>query len=210
MSSITILGAGNMARGIGARAVAGGNDVQILARDAAKASALADELGAQATSGTLGDPISGDIVVLAMYYDVAKNVAAQHADALAGKTVVDISNPIDTATFAGLVVPADSSAAQQIAQILPRANVVKAFNTTFAGTLVAGEVDGRPLDVLIAGDDEAAKQAVVEFVTSTGQRPLDVGELAKARWLEGIGFLHIGLQLSRGTNFATAVKLIGD
>jgi 8-hydroxy-5-deazaflavin:NADPH oxidoreductase len=209
MSSITIIGAGNMARGIGARAVAGGHDVQILARDAAKASALADELGGNATSGTLGDPISGDVVVLALYYDIAKDVAKQHADALTGKTVVDISNPIDTATFAGLVVPADSSAAQQIAQIVPGANVVKAFNTTFAGTLAAGEVDGQPLDVAIAGDDDSAKQAVSAFIESAGLRPLDVGPLANARWLEGIGFLHIGLQMSRGTNFGTAVKLIG-
>jgi 8-hydroxy-5-deazaflavin:NADPH oxidoreductase len=209
MSSITIIGAGNMARGIAARAVNGDNDVQILARDASKAAELADEIGGKATSGKLGDPATGDIVVLALYYDVAKEVAAQHANALAGKTLVEISNPIDTATFAGLVVPADSSAAQEIARIVPGANVVKAFNTTFASTLAAGEVDGQPLDVLIAGDDDSAKQAVAEFVTSTGLRPLDVGDLAKARWLEGIGFLHIGLQLSRGTNFATAVKLIG-
>lgn len=209
MSSITIIGAGNMARGIGARAVAGGHDVQILARDAAKASALAEELGGKATGGTLGDPIDGDVVVLALYYDVAKDVVAEHADALTGKTVVDISNPIDTATFAGLVVPADSSAAQEIAQIVPDANVVKAFNTTFAGTLAAGEVDGQPLDVAIAGDDNSAKQAVSELIESAGLRPLDVGPLANARWLEGIGFLHIGLQMSRGTNFGTAVKLIG-
>ena len=87
--------------------------------------------------------------------------------------------------------------------------MVKAFNTTFAGTLAAGEVEGQPLDVLIAGDDDAAKRAVSELVESAGLRPLDVGDLSKARWLEGIGFLHIGLQLSRGTNFATAVKLIG-
>ncbi len=208
MSRISILGSGNMARGIGTRAVAGGNDVQILSRDAATASALAKELGA-ASSGPLGDPITGDIVVLALYFDVAKSVAAEHKDALTGKIVVDISNPIDVNTFAGLVVPADSSAAQEIARIVPNAKVVKAFNTTFAGTLVAGEVDGQPLDVGIAGDDGQAKQAVSEFVESVGLRPLDVGDLAMARWLEGLGFLHIGLQMSRGTNFTTTIKLIG-
>jgi predicted dinucleotide-binding enzyme len=208
MSSISIIGTGNMARGIGTRAVAGGNDVQILDRDGAKAAALAKELGA-ASSSTLGDTITGDIVVLALYYEPAKSVAAQYSDALNGKIVVEISNPIDMTNFAGLVVPADSSAAQEIAGIVPSATVVKAFNTTFAGTLVAGEVDGQPLDVWIAGDDAEAKRAVSEFVESGGLRPLDVGELAKARWLEGLGFLHIGLQMSRGTNFGTAIKLVG-
>ena len=208
MSSISIIGTGNMARGIATRAVAGGNDVQILSRDSARAAALADEVG-KATSGELGDPITGDIVILALYYDVAKSVIEQYGNALDGKVVVDISNPVDTATFAGLVVPADSSAAQEIAALVPSAAVVKAFNTTFAGTLAAGQVEGQPLDVLIAGDDDAAKRAVSELVESAGLRPLDVGDLSKARWLEGIGFLHIGLQLSRGTNFATAVKLIG-
>ena len=208
MSSISIIGTGNMARGIATRAVAGGNDVQILSRDSARAAALADEVG-KASSGELGDPITGDIVILALYYDVAKSVIEQYGNALDGKVVVDISNPVDTATFAGLVVPADSSAAQEIAALVPSAAVVKAFNTTFAGTLAAGQVEGQPLDVLIAGDDDAAKRAVSELVESAGLRPLDVGDLSKARWLEGIGFLHIGLQLSRGTNFATAVKLIG-
>ncbi len=208
MSSISIIGTGNMARGIATRAVAGGNDVQILSRDSARAASLADEVG-KASSGELGDPITGDIVILALYYDVAKSVIEQYGNTLDGKVVVDISNPVDTATFAGLVVPADSSAAQEIARLVPSAAVVKAFNTTFAGTLAAGEVEGQPLDVLIAGDDDAAKRAVSELVESAGLRPLDVGDLSKARWLEGIGFLHIGLQLSRGTNFATAVKLIG-
>jgi 8-hydroxy-5-deazaflavin:NADPH oxidoreductase len=208
MSSISIIGTGNMARGIATRAVAGGNDVQILSRDSARAASLADEVG-KASSGELGDPITGDIVILALYYDVAKSVIEQYGNTLDGKVVVDISNPVDTATFAGLVVPADSSAAQEIARLVPSSAVVKAFNTTFAGTLTAGEVEGQPLDVLIAGDDDAAKRAVSELVESAGLRPLDVGDLSKARWLEGIGFLHIGLQLSRGTNFATAVKLIG-
>ena len=208
MSSISIIGTGNMARGIATRAVAGGNDVQILSRDSARAASLADEVG-KASSGELGDPITGDIVILALYYDVAKSVIEQYGNTLEGKVVVDISNPVDTATFAGLVVPADSSAAQEISRLVPSSAVVKAFNTTFAGTLTAGEVEGQPLDVLIAGDDDAAKRAVSELVESAGLRPLDVGDLSKARWLEGIGFLHIGLQLSRGTNFATAVKLIG-
>ena len=209
MTSISVLGSGNMARGIATRALAGGNDVQILDRDQAKATALAGELGG-GTTGTLGDPLTGDIVVLALPYDAAAPAVRQYGDALAGKIVIDITNPVDFATFAGLVTPADSSAAQEIAKVAPSgAHVVKAFNTTFAGTLVAGQVDGQPVDVFIAGDDADAKAAVASFIESTGLRPVDVGDLSKAHYLEGLGYLHMGVQMIRGTNFATGIKLIG-
>jgi hypothetical protein len=207
MSYISILGSGNMARGIGTRAAAGGFDVQILDRNPAKAGALADELVAK--SGTLGDDLLGEIVVLALPFDAAVTVVRQYGDTLIGKTIIDITNPINFATFAGLVTPADSSAAEEIAKVAPEgAWVVKAFNTTFAGTLVEGAVDGQPLDVFLAGDDADAKARVASFVESVGLRPVDVGELSKAHWLEGLGFLHIGLQASRGTQFDTALKLI--
>ena len=208
MASISIVGSGNMARGIGTRASAGGNQVQILDRDPAKAAALADELGGE--SGTIGDPLTGDLVVLAVPYGAAVPVVQQLGDALVGKTIIDITNPVDFATFADLVTPVDSSAAEQIAEAAPSgASVVKAFNTTFAGTLVDGEVDGQPLDVLIAGDDADAKAQVATFIESAGLRPLDVGKLAMSHWVEGLGLLHMGLQMSRGTNFVTAVKVIG-
>jgi NADPH-dependent F420 reductase len=207
-TSTTILGSGNMARGIGTRVVAAGGDLQILDRDPARAEALTKEIGG--AHGRLGDPVTGQVVVLALPYDAVASVLAEHGDALAGRIVVDITNPVDMTTFAGLVTPADSSAAQEIAKQLPAGTpVVKAFNTTFAGPLVTGTVAQTPLDVLIAGDDEAAKGTVSELVAASGLRPIDVGPLAQAHWLEGIGFLHIGLQLRRGTGFATAVALIG-
>jgi 8-hydroxy-5-deazaflavin:NADPH oxidoreductase len=209
MASISIIGSGNMARGIGTRMAAAGNDVQIVDRDPEKASALASNLDG-ATAAALGDPLTGDLVVLALPYDAATSVVQEHAGALDGKVLVDITNPVDFATFAGLVVPPDSSAAQEIAKLAPgSAPVVKAFNTTFAGTLEAGAVDGQPLDVFVAGDDADAKAAVVAAVDGAGMRALDVGDLSKAHWLEGLGFMHMGLQMARGTNFATAIKLIG-
>ena len=208
MTMISILGSGNMARGIATRAIAGGNDVQILDRDPAKAAALADELGGK--SGAIGDDLIGDIVVLALPYDAAAQVVQQLGDALAGAILIDITNPVDFATFKGLVTPVGSSAAQEIAKVAPEsARVVKAFNTTFAGTLVDGAVDGQVLDVLLAGDDADAKAEVSRFIESTGLRALDVGDLSMAHWLEGLGLIHMGLQMTRGTNFGTTVKLIG-
>jgi 8-hydroxy-5-deazaflavin:NADPH oxidoreductase len=209
MSTVSILGAGNMARGIATRALAGGNDVQILARDPQDAATLAGELGGTATSGTIGDPLTGDVVVLAVPYPAATSLVEQYGDQLAGKVVVEISNPLDPETYDRLVTPADSSAAQEIAKVAPGdAKIVKAFNTTFAGTLVEGQVKDQPLDVFIAGDDTDAKNAVSEIVERGGLRVIDAGPLANARYLEGLGFLHIALQMSRGTQFSTAVKLI--
>ena len=168
---VSIIGAGNMARGIGTRVLAGGNDVELIARNPAAAQELADELGA-----TVSDQITGDAVVLAVPYPAAAEVIAEHGDELRGKVVVDITNPVDWATFEGLVTPADSSAAEEIAKLLPQgANVVKAFNTTFASTLSSGEVAGQTLDVLLAGDDADAKATVASFVEAGGLRPLDVG-----------------------------------
>jgi NADPH-dependent F420 reductase len=209
MSTVSILGAGNMARGIATRALAGGNDVQILARNPQDAATLAGELGGTATSGTNGDPLTGDVVVLAVPYPAATSLVEQYGDQLAGKVVVEISNPLDPETYDRLVTPADSSAAQEIAKVAPGdAKIVKAFNTTFAGTLVEGQVKDQPLDVFIAGDDTDAKNAVSEIVERGGLRVIDAGPLANARYLEGLGFLHIALQMSRGTQFSTAVKLI--
>jgi len=208
MSSITLIGSGQMARGIGTRAVAAGYDVQVLDRDADHAAALAGELDG-ATSGTLGTDISGELVVLAVPYAAVAEVVSQLGSRLDGRTVIDITNPVDFETFAGLVTPSDSSAAQEIAELAPGAHVVKAFNTTFAATLVGGDVDGAPLDVLIAGDDESAKGAVAAFVEKAGLRPLDVGPLRQAHWLEGLGLLHIGLQISKGWGWNTGIKVVG-
>jgi hypothetical protein len=154
--------------------------------------------------------LTGDLVVLAVPYPAAVPIVEQYGDQLDGKVVIDITNPINFETFDGLVTPADSSAAQEIAKAAPAgAKVVKAFNTTFAGTLVEGQVKDQILDVFLAGDDADAKTAVAQVVEAGGLRAIDTGPLANARYLEGLGFLHIALQMSRGTGFSTAVKLVG-
>jgi NADPH-dependent F420 reductase len=201
---VSIIGAGNMARGIGTRVLAGGNDLELVARNREAAQTLADELG----GGTVSDTASGDMVVLAIPYGAAADVVAEHGDELRGKVVVDITNPVDWSTFEGLVTPADSSAAEEIAKLLPDGTpVVKAFNTTFAPTLASGEVAGQSLDVLLAGDDADAKEKVGSVVEAGGLRPLDVGPLRRARQLEQLGFLHITAQEPLGAGFASAVKL---
>lgn len=210
MTSLTIIGAGNMARGIATRAVAGGHSVQLLARDESNAGALANELTGTVTSGPLAAAITGDIVVLALPYDAALSVAADLRDALNGKVVIDITNPVDFATFDTMVTPADSSGAQEIQQVIPVAAVVKAFNTTFAGPLAGGGVvAGEKLDVFVAADDTDAKAAVTAFVESAGMRAIDAGSLKRAHQLEATGFLHMAIQGGHGNTWSTAVKILG-
>jgi predicted dinucleotide-binding enzyme len=198
MSTISIIGAGNMARAIGTRAVKGGNEVEVVSRDAAKAQALAETLGANARAEEFGTTLAGDIVVLAVPYASAVPVVTQYGDVLAGKILVDITNPFN-ADATGLVTADGSSAAQELAEVAPAgAHVVKAFNTIFGHVLTQ---ESRSMDALFAGDDAPAKTSVSAFIESLGLRPLDVGGLGMAHWLEGAGLLLMGLARHGVGNF---------
>jgi 8-hydroxy-5-deazaflavin:NADPH oxidoreductase len=199
---VSIIGAGNMARGIGSRVVAGGNDLEIVARNQEAGDALAGELG----GSSAGSP-SGDVVVLAIPYGAVEEVASAYGDGLRGKVVVDITNPVDWSTMDSLVTPPGSSAAEEIQKLVGGAQVVKAFNTTFAATLSAGQVAGEPLDVLIAGDDADAKEKVASVIEAGGQRARDVGPLKRARQLEQLGWLHITAQEPMGSGWGSAIKI---
>lgn len=196
MGGISIIGLGNMASAIGARAVKGGNAVEVIGRDAAKAEAVARVLGG-ATAGKFGAVPAGDIVILAVPYASAVPVVAQYGDALAGKVIIDISNPFN-AGATGLVTADGTSGAEEIAKAVPlSARVVKAFNTIFGHVLA----QGGSIDALIAGDDARAKTSVSAFIESLGLRPLDTGGLEMARWLEGTGLLLMGLARHGMGNF---------
>jgi predicted dinucleotide-binding enzyme len=189
MSSISIIGTGNMARAIGALAVAGGNTVEVIGRDQSTAADLAKALGGSATTGEFGAVPAGDIVIVALRYADVVPVVTKYGDALADKVIVDISNPFNSEAD-GLAIPDDTSIAQDIAKAAPaNASVVKAFNTVFGHVLKKG----RTLDVFIAGDDAHAKAHVSEFIESLELRPLDVGGLNMAHWLEGTGLVVMGL-----------------
>jgi 8-hydroxy-5-deazaflavin:NADPH oxidoreductase len=205
--NVTIIGTGNMARGIATRALAGNNAVTLLGHETADAPALAADLNGELATGTVGDPVNSEVVVLAIPYEAIDDVLSHYDGQLDGKTVVDITNPVDFSTFTPLNVEA-GSAAREIAEKVPAAKVVKAFNTTFAGTLVEGKVAGQQLDVLIASDDEQAKATVKQLVESGGLRAIDAGPLARAHELEALGYLHMFLQESLGTGFGSTVKVL--
>jgi NADPH-dependent F420 reductase len=207
--NVAIIGTGNMGRGIATRLLAGGHEVTLLDREAGKSEELARELGGSVNAGTLGDPIEGEVVVLAVPYDAAVPLVQQYGEEFSGKLVVDITNPVDFQTFEGLMTPPESSAAEEIAKAAPEgARLVKAFNTTFAGTLIEGRVAGQPLDVFIAGDDSGAKETMAQLVRDGGLVAIDAGPLRRARQLEQLGFLGMTLQQPLGLNFQSAWKLI--
>lgn len=213
---ILILGTGNMAHGIATRLLVGGHAVTFYNPDRADAEQLAarlrGEVRGDAVVATAAQPAAAapdhDVVILASWYAVNRQLAQELGPALTGTVVVDISNPLN-ATYDGLVTAPDTSAAETIRAALPAGvALVKAFNTTFAGTLVAGQVAGQPLDVLIAGDDQTAKDRVATLARDGGLTPVDVGALERSRQLEAMGLLGITLQGHLGTNFGTAWKLV--
>jgi 8-hydroxy-5-deazaflavin:NADPH oxidoreductase len=175
MAHVSIIGTGNMGPAIAALVTKGGHTVETL------------------NTSDAGTPVTGEVVVLAVPYPSVADVLAERGDQLAGKIVVDITNPLNFATFDELVVPADGSATAEIAAALPDSRVVKAFNTNFAGTLAAGTVGGETTTVLIAGDDADAKARLAGIVTAGGLRAIDAGGLKRARELEALGFLQISL-----------------
>jgi predicted dinucleotide-binding enzyme len=178
MTNFTIIGTGQMGDAIGALFAAGGNDVTHIAH-------------AQVGS----DPVLGDVVILAVPFPAIDEVVAAYGEQLAGKTVVDISNPLNFETLDSLVVADGSSAAAQIQAKLPGSKVLKAFNTNLVATLVSKQVGGLPTTVLIAGDDDEAKRALADAVRAGGLAAIDAGSLSRAHELEAIGFLQLTLAI---------------
>lgn len=203
MTSVTIIGAGNIGGAVARLALTAGADVQVLTRDPQKAAAVDPAV----TPGTVGDPVTGDVVVLALPYPALDEVVGQYPDGFAGRVVVDVTNPVDFATFDALVVPAGSSAAAGLAERLPEARVLKAFNTTFAATLATGTVGPLPTTVLIAGDDADAKAALAVVVEGGGLRAVDAGSLKRAHELEALGFLQLTLAAGEKTSWTTGFAL---
>lgn len=149
----------------------------------------------------------GDVVVLAVPYPALSEIAETYGAQLDGKIVVDITNPLNFETFDGLVVPAGSSAAAELQQALPGAHVIKAFNTNFAATLASGTVGGAPTTVLVAGDDAAAKQTLIDAITAGGESALDAGSLARAHELEALGFLQLTLAAAEKISWTEGFNL---
>lgn len=202
---VAIIGTGNMASGL-ANAFAGAqHEVIIGSRDPAKAAALAEKIG----QGTQGGGIAaatklGEIVVLAIPFGGAADAIKEAGD-LAGKVLVDISNPI-SADYKTLVIGHTTSAAEEIQALAPKASVVKAFNTIFAQLLLPEAREGKTLQVFVASDDDAAKAQASALAQSIGFEAVNAGPLSNSRFIEPIGEMniHFGYFLGKGPVVAPA------
>ncbi|GAA1602696.1 NADPH-dependent F420 reductase [Kribbella sancticallisti] len=190
MAHVSIIGTGNMGQAIASVVSRGGNTVELLG------------------STDKDQRITGEIVVLAVPYPAVAQVIAERGDQLAGKIVVDITNPLNFETFDSLVVPADGSAAAEIAAALPQSRVLKSFNTNFAATLASGSVGDAPTTVSLAGDDADAKALLAGVVTAGGLRVVDAGSLSRARELEALGFLQLTLAVGEKISWTGGFALV--
>jgi 8-hydroxy-5-deazaflavin:NADPH oxidoreductase len=202
--NITLIGTGNMGSALALQLTRAGHAVRITARDLTKAQALAAaHPGAVAVAPA--EALAGsDVVIVATGYADALP-ALRSLGSLAGKVVIDITNPL-TADFMGLTLGHGTSAAEEIAKALPEAEVVKAFNTLFAQVLADGPrfADGQIAPVFFAGDSERAKQTAKALIESLGFTPVDAGPLKNARYLEPLAALNIYFGYGAGLGTAIA------
>lgn len=202
---VAIIGTGNMGTGLASALAHAGHEISIGARDLVKAAALAEKIGHGAVGGGIAAAAKlSDIVILALPFGAAAE-AIKQADGLAGKVVVDISNPI-SADYKELVIGHTTSAAEEIQALAPQARIVKAFNTIFAQLLAPESRTSKPLQVFVAGDDAAAKASVAELAQSIGFEAVESGPLSNSRFIEPIGEMniHFGYFLGKGPSVAPA------
>jgi predicted dinucleotide-binding enzyme len=201
MSTIAIIGLGNMGKGLADR-LAGKTKLVLGTSDPAAAADFGSKHDAAVTSHEEA-AAQADIVILALPYDAALKFASSRA--LKDKVVVDITNPV-TPDYSGLKVSGSTSAAEEIQKAAPASKVVKAFNTIFAGLFAAPRASTEKVPVFVAGNDEAAVAEVAKLVELAGFKAEKVGALDGARLVEPVGMLNIrfGYGLGKGTNIAPA------
>lgn len=209
--NVTIIGTGRMGRALSAKLLESGHTVSLIEHTPGKAEALVEELMSSKNGGTIEaakpGSIPGEVVILAVPYGAIVSAIQQYNSQLAGKILIDITNPVNFQTMEPLIQ--DGSAAEQIARLVPATTrVVKAFNTVFAKTLPAGKVADQPLDVFIAGDDAEAKSKVVQMIEKGGMRAIDAGPLTRSRQLEGMELLHMAIQSTYNMGYQSAIKVL--
>jgi NADPH-dependent F420 reductase len=200
---VTIIGAGNVGKALGTSISRAGHDVTITAKHPEHAQEAAMEIGAHPVDSPAEAVSDADVVILAVpYVGAANEVSSEIRDRVAGKTIIDVTNPMKP-DYSGLATEG-TSAAEEFQKLLPEAKLVKAFNTIFASNQAHPSED---IDGYVAADDEVAKQQVISLVESIGFKPVDVGPLRAARYLEGMAVINIGLNAQNGWDWTSAWKL---
>jgi len=200
---VTIIGAGNVGKALGTSISRAGHDVTITAKHPEHAQEAARAIGARPVDSSAEAVSNAEVVILAIPYVAAADaVSGEIRDRVAGKTIIDVTNPMKP-DYSGLATEG-TSAAEELQKLLPEANLVKAFNTIFASNQAHPKAD---IDGYVAADDEGAKQQVISLIESMGFNPVDVGPLKSARYLEGMAVMNIGLNAQNGWDWTSAWKL---
>ena len=205
--NVAIIGAGNVGQALATASVRAGHSVTIASRDPEDAGAVARASGATVAASNAAAASAADVVVLAVPFTSAPEIAAEIGGAVVGKTIVDVTNRISFGAN-GPEIDTSSSNGEELAKLLPGANVVKAFNTLFASNQADPISEGVQLDGFVAGDNAGAKARVLDLVASLGFNPVDVGPLARARQLEGLAFLNMALNIVNSGSWQSGWKLV--
>jgi 8-hydroxy-5-deazaflavin:NADPH oxidoreductase len=194
-ATVGIIGTGNIGRRLAANFAAGGQNFLLAGRNRATARSVASTLDGHAEVVSVDEAVEqADVLVLAVWFDTAKQLIAQYGDRLTGKVIVDPSNavaPGDDGAFHKIIGDRESSG-QILANLLPAgAQLVKAFGTLSADTLssAARREPERAVE-FYATDDDAAGELVAELIRAGGYEPVRVGGVDKSIRIEVFGDLH--------------------
>jgi predicted dinucleotide-binding enzyme len=204
---IAIIGTGHVGQALGASLVRAGHNVKLAARDAAKAQRVAQDIGVSAAPDAATALESADVAILAVPFGSIEQVADEIRSGVAGKTVIDVTNPLK-ADYSGLANEGGPSAAEQLAELLPEARVVKAFNTLFGAVQADPGTLGTTVDALYATSDDVARATVAELITSLGLRPVNAGPLEAARQMEALAWLNMRMQLQSNGDWRATFVLV--
>lgn len=205
---VTIIGTGNMGKGLAKQIAKAGHQVTITSRDLSKALLLANEfnnVNAAPANKALGN---SEVVIVATSYADALPALKSIGD-LNGKVIIDITNPL-TEDYMGLTIGHSTSAAEEIAKAVPEALVVKAFNTIFAQILAEGPLlQGKQVPIFYATDSEQAGATASVLIKSIGFSAVNAGPLKNARYLESVGGLNVYFGYGAGLGTTIAPSWIG-
>lgn len=188
---VGIIGKGNVGGALGRGIKRAGHDVRAVGKN---------EAGIRDTAGW------ADIIVLAVPFSALDDVVRTASEALAGKIVIDVTNALDASM--NLAVGFTTSGAEELQKKLPKARVVKAFNTVFAQHMDTGKLGGEQLTTFVASDDAGAKTTVLGLARDVGFDAVDAGPLKNARLLEPLAYFNIQLGYVLGMGTQIGFKLL--
>jgi len=196
---VAVIGAGNVGKALGEALRRKEHEIVYGVRDAKRSDANPAETVEKAIAGT-------DAIILATPYDATRPLLREHAAALAGKVVIDATNPLKP-DLTGLSLTGDVSGAELLQREAPSALLFKAFNTTGFGNMQNPVYPQGRAVMFVAGPDGKGKQTVMQLVTDVGFDAVDAGDLTQARLLEPLAMLWIKLAFAKGLGVDCAFVL---